>query len=238
MNRPNEILKVGTLDTTPIDFKTSDSVTFLHAEPVEMAMFFKDSKILLDTKKIKVDLMSLSAHKIYGPKGIGVLYVSQNPKIRLEAQMHGGGHEFGLRSGTLATHQIAGAGEAFKIAKEKLTEETRKIKKLRDKFLSGIEALDNIKINGDLKHRIVHNLSISVYGVKKEEFLESLKNIAISTGSACKNVTESLVLKSIGVVSSVPTFRISFGRFTTEEEVDYALIYIKEKIKNQRKNTN
>ena len=188
-------------------------------------------KLPIDVQAMKVDLISLSAHKIYGPKGIGALYVRRKPRIRLEAQMHGGGHERGFRSGTLATHQIVGLGEAFRIAKEEMQKDYEHAVALRDRMLNGISDMEAVTINGDLKQRLPNNLNISFAFVEGESLLMSLKDIAVSSGSACTSASlePSYVLRALGLNDELAhsSIRFSFGRFTTEEEVDYAIELIR-----------
>ncbi|MFH4617660.1 IscS subfamily cysteine desulfurase [Vibrio furnissii] len=188
-------------------------------------------KLPIDVQAMKVDLISLSAHKIYGPKGIGALYVRRKPRIRLEAQMHGGGHERGFRSGTLATHQIVGMGEAFRIAKEEMQKDYEHAVALRDRMLNGISDMEAVTINGDLTQRLPNNLNISFAFVEGESLLMSLKDIAVSSGSACTSASlePSYVLRALGLNDELAhsSIRFSFGRFTTEEEVDYAIELIR-----------
>ncbi|EOV1173026.1 IscS subfamily cysteine desulfurase [Vibrio fluvialis] len=188
-------------------------------------------KLPIDVQETKVDLISLSAHKIYGPKGIGALYVRRKPRIRLEAQMHGGGHERGFRSGTLATHQIVGMGEAFRIAKEEMQKDYDHAVALRDRMLNGIKDMEAVTINGDLEQRLPNNLNISFAFVEGESLLMSLKDIAVSSGSACTSASlePSYVLRALGLNDELAhsSIRFSFGRFTTEEEVDYAIELIR-----------
>jgi cysteine desulfurase len=187
---------------------------------------------------MKVDLMSLSAHKIYGPKGIGALYVRRKPRVRLEAQMHGGGHERGMRSGTLATHQIVGMGEAFRIAKEEMAAENERVGKLRDKLLAGIRDIEEVHVNGDLERRVPHNLNVSFAFVEGESLMMALKDLAVSSGSACTSASlePSYVLRALGRSDELAhsSIRFTIGRFTTEEEVDYAIQLIHEKIAKLR----
>jgi len=191
-------------------------------------------KIDIDLEDMKVDLMAFSAHKTYGPKGIGALYVRRKPRIRLEAQMHGGGHERGMRSGTLATHQIVGMGEAFRIAKEEMHEETKRVIALRDRFFKGFEGLEEVYINGDLEHRIPHNLNISFNFVEGESLIMALKDLAVSSGSACTSASlePSYVLRALGMNDELAhsSLRFSIGRFTTEEDVDIAIAKVKEAV--------
>jgi cysteine desulfurase len=191
-------------------------------------------KISIDLEKLPVDLMSFSAHKTYGPKGVGALYVRRKPRIRIEAQMHGGGHERGMRSGTLATHQIVGMGEAFRIAREEMQEENARIKKLQKRLLDGLTEIDETYINGDLDKRVPHNLNISFNYVEGESLIMAIKGIAVSSGSACTSASlePSYVLRALGRSDELAhsSIRFSIGRFTTEKDVDYTIELLKEKI--------
>jgi len=191
-------------------------------------------KVQIDLEKLPVDLMSFSAHKTYGPKGIGALYVRRKPRIRIEAQMHGGGHERGMRSGTLATHQIVGMGEAFRIAREEMNAENERIRFLRDKLLHGLQAIEEVYVNGDLDHRVPHNLNISFNYVEGESLIMAVKGIAVSSGSACTSASlePSYVLRALGRSDELAhsSIRFSIGRFTTEEDVDYTIELMKSKI--------
>ena len=184
-------------------------------------------KAPIDLSMLKVDLMSFSAHKTYGPKGIGALYVRRKPRIRIEAQMHGGGHERGMRSGTLATHQIVGMGAAFRIAAEEMATENERIRMLRDKLWVGIGTLDEVHLNGDLQRRVPHNLNASFNFVEGESLMMAIKDLAVSSGSACTSASlePSYVLKALGRSDELAhsSIRFSIGRFTTEEEIDYAV---------------
>ena len=195
-------------------------------------------KTEIDLKKLKVDLLSLSAHKVYGPKGIGALYVRRKPRIRIEAQMHGGGHERGMRSGTLATHQIVGMGEAFRIAKEEMAEENKRILALRDRLLKGFEGMEELYVNGNLEHRVPHNLNLSFNFVEGESLLMAIDSLAVSSGSACTSASlePSYVLRAIGRNDELAhsSIRFSLGRFTTEEDVDYTIKLLKEKVEKLR----
>ncbi|EGR4208752.1 IscS subfamily cysteine desulfurase [Vibrio cholerae] len=188
-------------------------------------------KVAIDVQEMKVDLISLSAHKAYGPKGIGALYVRRKPRIRLEAQMHGGGHERGFRSGTLPTHQIVGMGEAFRIAKEELQQDYVHALKLRNRLLDGIKDMEAVTINGDLDQRVPHNLNVSFAFVEGESLLMALKDLAVSSGSACTSASlePSYVLRALGLNDELAhsSIRFSFGRFTTEAEIDYAIELIR-----------
>ncbi len=191
-------------------------------------------KTPIDVEAAKIDLMSLSAHKIYGPKGIGALYVRRKPRVRLEAQMHGGGHERGFRSGTLPTHQIVGMGEAFRLAREELDKDTAHAEKLRDLFLKGIEGIEEVYINGDMAHRVPTNLNVSFNFVEGESLIMAVKELAVSSGSACTSASlePSYVLRALGRNDELAhsSLRITFGRMTTEEEVAFAADLIKSKI--------
>ena len=191
-------------------------------------------KVEIDVTKTKVDLLSLSGHKIYGPKGIGALYVRRKPRIRLEAQMHGGGHERGFRSGTLASHQIVGMGEAFRIAKEEMAAENERLLGLRNRFLELIDGIEEVYINGDMEHRYVGNLNISFNFVEGESLIMAVKELAVSSGSACTSASlePSYVLRALGRNDELAhsSLRITFGRFTTMEEVEYAANLLKSKI--------
>lgn len=191
-------------------------------------------KVPVDVEAAKIDLLSMSAHKVYGPKGIGALYVRRKPRVRLEAQMHGGGHERGFRSGTLPTHQIVGMGEAFRIAKEELEQDIAHYRKLRDIFLKGIEGIEEVYINGDLEHRVPNNLNVSFNFVEGESLIMAVKELAVSSGSACTSASlePSYVLRALGRNDELAhsSLRITFGRMTTEEEVQFAAELIKSKI--------
>ena len=191
-------------------------------------------KVPVDVEAAKIDLLSMSGHKVYGPKGIGALYVRRKPRVRLEAQMHGGGHERGFRSGTLPTHQIVGMGEAFRIAKEELEQDMAHYTKLRDIFLKGIEGIEEVYINGDLEHRAPNNLNVSFNFVEGESLIMAVKELAVSSGSACTSASlePSYVLRALGRNDELAhsSLRITFGRMTTEEEVQFAAELIKSKI--------
>ena len=195
-------------------------------------------KINIDLQHLKVDLMSFSAHKIYGPKGIGALYVRRKPRIRLEAQMHGGGHERGMRSGTLATHQIVGMGEAFRIAKEELAQDEAHVITMRDRLWAGLNDMEQVFINGDADKRYPGNLNVSFNFVEGESLIMALKDLAVSSGSACTSASlePSYVLRALGLNDEMAhsSIRFSFGRFTTEEEIDYAIDLIKKAIGHLR----
>lgn len=187
-------------------------------------------KLEIDLQKWPVDLMSLASHKTYGPKGIGALYVRRKPRVRLEAQMHGGGHERGLRSGTLPTHQIVGMGEAFRIAREEMAAELPRIQALHERLIKGLETLEEVYINGDLVHRVPHNLNMSFNFVEGESLIMGLKGVAVSSGSACTSASlePSYVLRALGRNDELAhsSLRMTIGRFTTEEEIDSAVASI------------
>ncbi len=195
-------------------------------------------KIPIDMEKLKVDLMAFSAHKIYGPKGIGALYVRRKPRVRLEAQMHGGGHERGLRSGTLPTHQIVGMGEAFRIAREEMVEEEARTRVLRDRLSNALNDMEEVYLNGDLDHRVPGNLNVSFNFVEGESLIMALKDMAVSSGSACtsSSLEPSYVLRALGRNDELAhsSIRFTIGRFTTEEEVDYVASLLKEKVTKLR----
>jgi len=195
-------------------------------------------KIPIDMEKLKVDLMSFSAHKIYGPKGIGALYVRRKPRVRLEAQMHGGGHERGLRSGTLPTHQIVGMGEAFRIAREVMEEEARRIRGLRDRLWNGLNEMEEVYLNGDMDQRIPGNLNVSFNYVEGESLIMALKDMAVSSGSACtsSSLEPSYVLRALGRNDELAhsSIRFTIGRYTTQEEIDYIVSRVREKVAKLR----
>jgi len=220
-------------DLAAIGKLTREKGILLHSDAAQSA-----GKIPIDVNALNVDLMSLSAHKVYGPKGIGALYVRRKPRVRLEAQMHGGGHERGMRSGTLATHQIVGMGEAFRIAREELDADTAHIKALRDRLWNGIKDMEEVYINGDMEHRIAGNLNVSFNFVEGESLIMALKDIAVSSGSACTSASlePSYVLRAIGRNDELAhsSIRFTIGRFTTEEEVDYAIKLVHDKVAKLR----
>ncbi|MCW8853164.1 MAG: IscS subfamily cysteine desulfurase [Gammaproteobacteria bacterium] len=195
-------------------------------------------KTPIDLQTMKVDLMSFSAHKIYGPKGIGALYVRRKPRIRLEAQMHGGGHERGMRSGTLATHQIVGMGEAFRIAKQDMQEENERIMKLRNRLWDGFKDMEEVYLNGDFEHRIAGNLNVSFNFVEGESLIMALKDIAVSSGSACTSASlePSYVLRALGRSDELAhsSLRFTIGRYTNEEEIDYTIDLVKNAVNKLR----
>jgi len=195
-------------------------------------------KIEIDLDALKVDLMSFSAHKIYGPKGIGALYVRRKPRVRLEAQMHGGGHERGLRSGTLATHQIVGMGEAFRIAREEMASENDRIRMLRDRLYNGLKNDEEVYINGDYDHRIAGNLNISFNFVEGESLIMALRDLAVSSGSACTSASlePSYVLRALGRNDELAhsSIRFTIGRYTTVEEIDYSIDLVRKAVEKLR----
>lgn len=191
-------------------------------------------KVHINLEELKVDLMTFTAHKTYGPKGIGALYVRRKPRVRLEAQMHGGGHERGLRSGTLPTHQIAGMGEAFRIAREEMDSEIAKVKALRDRLAKGLLEIEEVYINGDMEHRVPHNLNVSFNFVEGESLIMAVKDLAVSSGSACTSASlePSYVLRALGRSDELAhsSIRFTIGRFTTEEDIDFAVNLLKSKV--------
>ncbi|MDX8399044.1 MAG: IscS subfamily cysteine desulfurase [Gallionellaceae bacterium] len=195
-------------------------------------------KVVIDLQKVKVDLMSFSAHKTYGPKGVGALYVRRKPRVRLVAQMHGGGHERGFRSGTLATHQIVGMGEAFRIAAEEMASENERVAMLRDRLWKGFSDMEEVYLNGDMDKRVPHNLNVSFNFVEGESLIMAVKDIAVSSGSACTSASlePSYVLRALGRNDELAhsSIRFSIGRFTTVEEVDYTIKLLHEKISKLR----
>jgi cysteine desulfurase len=191
-------------------------------------------KVEIDLEQLPVDLMSFSAHKTYGPKGIGALYVRRKPRVRIEAQMHGGGHERGMRSGTLPTHQIVGMGEAFRLARVEMKQENERVRRLRDRLLAGLQEIEEVYVNGDLEQRVPHNLNISFNFVEGESLIMAVKDIAVSSGSACTSASlePSYVLRALGRSDELAhsSIRFSIGRFTTDEDVDYTIQLMKSKI--------
>ncbi len=195
-------------------------------------------KVPIDVAAMQVDLMALSAHKTYGPKGIGALYICRKPRVRLEAQMHGGGHERGLRSGTLPTHQIVGMGEAFRIAREEMAEETQRIRALRDRLWTGLQSMEEVYLNGSLEDRVPGNLNVSFNFVEGESLIMALKDIAVSSGSACTSASlePSYVLRALGRNDELAhsSLRFSIGRFTNEQEIDHTITLIREAVNRLR----
>jgi cysteine desulfurase len=195
-------------------------------------------KVVVDLAQLKVDLMSFSAHKTYGPKGVGALFVRRKPRVRLEAQMHGGGHERGLRSGTLPTHQIVGMGEAFRIARLEMATENERIRMLRDRLWKGLSEIEEVYINGDLDRRVPHNLNVSFNFVEGESLIMAIKDMAVSSGSACTSASlePSYVLRALGRSDELAhsSIRFTVGRFTTAEEIDYTIDLVRRKIAKLR----
>jgi cysteine desulfurase len=191
-------------------------------------------KIAIDLAKLKVDLMSFSAHKTYGPKGVGALFVRRKPRIRIEAQIHGGGHERGMRSGTLPTHQIVGMGEAFRLARLEMAAENERVRMLRDRLYRGVCEMEEVFVNGDMTHRVPHNLNISFNYVEGESLIMAVKDLAVSSGSACTSASlePSYVLRALGRSDELAhsSIRFSVGRFTTEQEIDFAIALLKGKV--------
>ncbi|MEJ2141911.1 MAG: IscS subfamily cysteine desulfurase [Gammaproteobacteria bacterium] len=240
--RPDTILvsimhvnnEIGVIqDIKAIGEITRENKVLFHVDAAQSA-----GKVPIDLQDMKVDLMSFSAHKIYGPKGIGALYVRRKPRVRIEAQMHGGGHERGMRSGTLATHQIVGMGEAFKYAKEEMAADNERIRMLRDRLWNGIKDIEEIYVNGDMEQRVPHNFNVSFNFVEGESLMMALKDLAVSSGSACtsSSLEPSYVLRAIGRNDELAhsSIRFSIGRFTTEEEIDFAIEQIHENIDKLR----
>ena len=226
--------EIGTInDIAAIGELTRSKGIMFHVDAAQSA-----GKVEIDLENTKVDLMSFSAHKAYGPKGMGALYVRRKPRVRLEAQMHGGGHERGMRSGTLATHQIVGMGEAFELARLEMAEETKRIAELSKRFYAKVEDMDELYLNGSATQRVPHNLNLSFNYVEGESLIMALKDMAVSSGSACTSASlePSYVLRALGRSDELAhsSIRFSFGRFTTEEEVDYAAGQIREAVQRLR----
>ena len=231
MHVNNEIGVVN--DIEAIARVTREKQVIFHVDAAQSA-----GKLDIDLDQMQVDLMSLTAHKIYGPKGIGALYVRRKPRVRIEPQMHGGGHERGMRSGTLATHQIVGMGEAFRIAREEMHEENARILALRNRLLEGLKDIEEVYVNGDLEHRVAGNLNISFNFVEGESLMMALRDLAVSSGSACTSASlePSYVLRAIGLNDELAhsSLRISLGRFTKEADIDYAIGKIHEAVSKLR----
>ncbi len=195
-------------------------------------------KVVVDLSQLKVDLMSFSAHKTYGPKGMGALFVRRKPRVRLEAQMHGGGHERGLRSGTLPTHQIVGMGEAFRIAREEMATENERIRMLRDRLWTGLSQIEQVYLNGDFEQRVPHNLNVSFNFVEGESLIMAIKDVAVSSGSACTSASlePSYVLRALGRSDELAhsSIRFTVGRFTTQEEIDYTVSLVTRQVARLR----
>ena len=231
MHVNNEIGVIQDIET--IGEITRERGIIFHVDAAQSA-----GKVPIDLQHLKVDLMSFSAHKIYGPKGIGALYVRRKPRVRIEAQMHGGGHERGMRSGTLPTHQIVGMGEAFRIAAKEMAAETEKVLSLRNRLLNGFKDLEEVYINGDLERRVAGNLNISFNFVEGESLIMALKDVAVSSGSACTSASlePSYVLRALGRNDELAhsSIRFSIGRFTTAEEIDYCVEHIRNAVERLR----
>ena len=195
-------------------------------------------RVDIDLASLPVDLMSLTAHKTYGPKGIGALFVRRKPRVRIEAQMHGGGHERGMRSGTLPTHQIVGMGEAYRIARAEMASENARIRALHERMLAGLQGIEQVFINGHLEKRVPHNLNMSFNYVEGESLIMGIKGLAVSSGSACTSASlePSYVLRSLGRSDELAhsSLRMTIGRYTTEEEIDYAIATIKQNVAKLR----
>jgi cysteine desulfurase len=195
-------------------------------------------RVDIDMNKLRADLLTITAHKMYGPKGIGALYVRRKPRVRIEAQIHGGGHERGFRSGTLPTHQIVGFGEAARLAKLEMATDNERVRALRDRLWNQIQSMEEVYLNGDLERRIPHNLNVSFNFVEGESLIMAIKDIAVSSGSACTSASlePSYVLRALGRNDELAhsSIRITLGRFTTEQEVDYAADLIKRKVEKLR----
>ena len=231
MHANNEIGIVN--DIAAIGEVTRAAGVLFHVDAAQSA-----GKVPIDLESMKVDLMSLSAHKMYGPKGMGALYVRRKPRVRLEAQMHGGGHERGMRSGTLATHQIVGMGEAARIGREGMAQETLKLLALRQRFWDGIKDIEEVHINGDPEARLPGVLNVSIAFVEGESLIMSLKDLAVSSGSACTSASlePSYVLRALGLNDELAhsSLRFSFGRFTTEDDVDTAIAQLRNAVDKLR----
>jgi len=204
-----------------------------HCDAVQAA-----GKLQIDVQKLKVDLLTVTAHKLNGPKGIGALYVRRKPRVRIEAQIHGGGHERGLRSGTLASHQIVGIGEAFRIARLEMATDNERIRFLRDKLWKGINGMEEVYVNGDMERRVPHNLNVSFNFVEGESLVMAIKDVAVSSGSACTSASlePSYVLRSLGRSDELAhsSIRFTLGKYTTEEEIDYTVDLIRRKVAKLR----
>jgi len=231
MHVNNEIGVIQDLQT--IGDICRENKVFFHVDAAQSA-----GKIEINLESLPVDLMSFSAHKIYGPKGMGALYVSRKPRVRLEAQIHGGGHERGMRSGTLATHQIVGIGEAFAIAKAEMKEEGERTLRLRERLLAGFADMEEVVVNGDLEHRIAGNLNISFNYVEGESLMMAISDVAVSSGSACTSASlePSYVLRALGLTDELAhsSIRFSVGRYSTQKDVDDAIKLVREKVQKLR----
>jgi cysteine desulfurase len=231
MHTNNEIGVIQDIES--IGNMTRERKILFHVDAAQSA-----GKVPIDLQALKVDLMSFSAHKIYGPKGIGALYVRRKPRVRLEAQMHGGGHERGMRSGTLATHQIVGMGEAFRLAGEEMATDNERILSLRNRLWEGISDIEEVYLNGDRDQRVAGNLNVSFAFVEGESLIMALKDLAVSSGSACTSASlePSYVLRALGREDELAhsSIRFTLGRFSTLEEVDYAINKIKTEVERLR----
>lgn len=226
--------EIGTInDIAAIGEVCREHKVYFHVDAAQSA-----GKVEIDMETMKVDMMSLSVHKIYGPKGIGALYVRRKPRVRIEAQMHGGGHERGMRSGTLATHQIVGMGEAFRIAREEMSDENQRVLALRNRLWHGISDMEAVHLNGSLEQRVSGNLNVSFAYVEGESLIMALKDLAVSSGSACTSASlePSYVLRALGLDDELAhsSIRFSIGRFTTAEEIDYAIERVREAVNKLR----
>ena len=224
-----------------VPIRTNSAYTKARIESIDDKRVRADlatGKVVIDMATLPVDLMSMSSHKTYGPKGQGALYVRRKPRIRLEAQIHGGGHERGFRSGTLATHQIVGMGEAFRVAKLEMATENERIRMLRDRLYNGLKDIPEVFINGDMEQRVPHNLNISFNYVEGESLIMGVKGLAVSSGSACTSASlePSYVLRALGRSDELAhsSLRMTIGRYTTEEEIDYAIATIKQNVAKLR----
>ena len=234
MHVNNEIGVIN--DIAAIGKVTRENEIIFHVDAAQST-----GKIDIDMEAMQVDLMSLTAHKVYGPKGIGALYVRRMPRVRIEPQIHGGGHEQGMRSGTLATHQIVGMGEAYRLAKEEMADENTRLLALRAHLLNCFDDMEEVSVNGDIEHRVVHNLNISFKFVDGESLMMALRDLAVSSGSACTSASlePSYVLRAIGLNDELAhsSLRISIGRFTTLEEIDYSIEKIREAVDKLRESS-
>lgn len=226
--------EIGTInDIAAIGAVTRARKVLFHVDAAQST-----GKVDIDVTAMNVDLMSFSGHKTYGPKGVGALYVRRKPRVRLEAQMHGGGHERGFRSGTLATHQIVGMGEAFRLAGLEMQEENQRLLGLRNRLLSGLQEIEEIHVNGSLEHRVAGNLNVSFNYVEGESLLMALKDLAISSGSACTSASlePSYVLRALGLSDELAhsSLRFSIGRFTTEADIDFTVAKVKDAVAKLR----
>jgi cysteine desulfurase len=231
--RPDTVLVSVMLVNNEIGEDCRAKGIIFHCDAVQAA-----GKVPIDLSRLKIDLMTVTAHKVYGPKGIGAVYVRKKPRVRIEPQIHGGGHERGMRSGTLPTHQIVGMGEAFRIAREEMASETAHLRGLRDRLLKGLREIDEVYVNGDLDQRVSNNLNMSFNFVEGESLIMAIKDIAVSSGSACTSASlePSYVLRALGRSDELAhsSIRFTVGRFNTEEEIDYAVALLKRKVEKLR----